>query len=204
MTTILISGMTCAGKSHLLKELVKQGLAKVMTTTTRKPRANEINGVDYKFMSFGEFDSIEKKGGFVETNEFSGEKYGTQIADLLNPVDQVIVVDPNGHRRIKKLLKEKRWPYLSVFLDVDEREQAYRFMERARHQLEFARNSGNFIKPVVKANASRMAEMLTTERHWRDVARCKESPYDLVIDNYNEQSQQACIQELLERIRQAA
>lgn len=203
MTTIIISGVTSAGKSTLAAQLAKLGIFRIVTVTTREMRNGEIKGRDYQFVALEEFNAIEKSGGFIETNEFSGAKYGTLVADLERPGLKVIVVDPNGHRNIKAALKKASKPYLSVFLDCNEKEQAYRFLERAQRDVNFARHSGRFIEPTLHRAATRMGMMLTNEQHWRDVARCKESPYDLRVEHFGEHTQEAAIAEIVERAKAA-
>lgn len=203
MTTIIISGVTCAGKSTLIEALAEAGIKRIVTVTTRQARNGEINGRHYNFVAVNDFNAIEQSGGFAETNQFSGNKYGTLVEDLKAPGIKAVVVDPNGHRNIKKVLKKLGLPYLSVFLDADEGKQSTRFMERVRKELEFARHSGRFVAPVLQTNATRMGSMLTTEQHWRDVARCKETPYDLVIESLDPDTQEAVLAEIVTRAQSA-
>ena len=45
--------------------------------TTRKPRFNEQDGVDYYFVSEAEFEKNIKKNNFLEHASFVGHSYGT-------------------------------------------------------------------------------------------------------------------------------
>jgi len=47
--------------------------------TTRAPRAGEINGVDYNFVTREEFLAGVQRGEFIEHAEFSGNLYGTTV-----------------------------------------------------------------------------------------------------------------------------
>lgn len=203
MTILIISGVTCAGKSHLADRLIAAGIAKVVTTTTRQPRAGEINGIHYNFVTEDEFSRIEAAGGFAETNRFSGSNYGVAIKDIPSAGNASVIVDPNGHRNIKRFLKGRGIPYLSVFMDADEGNQALRFMMRARQELEAARAAGKLASTTIKGNAKRMTHMLTTEEHWRDVARCREAPYDLIVQDYRPASQGTILEEIQTRMSQA-
>lgn len=204
MTTILISGLTCAGKSTLLFLLQTEGIRRVVTATTRAPRTGEANGRDYRFLTAEEFAAMEQAGEFAEINEFSGQKYGTPIKELQQPGIKAVVVDPNGHRSLKKFLKREGLPYLSVFLDADPDLQARRFMSRCTTEVEAAKISGQYINGVVSAAATRLSKMLTEEAHWRDVARCKETPYDLVIDSFNSHTCTGHVEAIIRRAKEAA
>jgi len=45
--------------------------------TTRIPREDERNGVDYTFLSREEFVALEKSGDLLESGEYDGNHYGT-------------------------------------------------------------------------------------------------------------------------------
>lgn len=49
-----------------------------VTDTTRKPRAGEVPGKDYTFVSREEMLKMIKNGEFLEYTEFSGNIYGTR------------------------------------------------------------------------------------------------------------------------------
>ena len=48
-----------------------------MPCTTRSPRENEVDGVDYRFLTKEEFEDLEKKGLLVEAGLYEGNFYGT-------------------------------------------------------------------------------------------------------------------------------
>ena len=203
MTTIIISGVTCAGKSKLLDCLLKAGVDRVVTVTTRTIRPGEINGLDYQFATADEFAEMEKQGLFLETNRFGSASYGTLRQSIERDGLKAIVVDPNGHRAIKAALKKKGKPYLSVFLDADEGLQAGRFMARCRQDAASSFGTGRTPEASIKRSTARLAAMLGVEAHWRDVARCAETPYDLVVPSYDRQTELAVISEILERAKEA-
>ncbi len=85
---IIISGPSGAGKGTLVRGL----LARVprswcsVSATTRTPRPNEREGVDYYFLTPEEFERRERAGEFLETAEVHGRRYGT----LRGPVEERI------------------------------------------------------------------------------------------------------------------
>ena len=60
MSLILaISGPAAVGKTTICDRLIQEfrpGLSRLVTATTRAPRANEENGTDYFFLSDAEFE----------------------------------------------------------------------------------------------------------------------------------------------------
>lgn len=85
---IILSSPSGAGKSTLAKRLRAwdDTLAFSVSATTRAPRAGEVDGQDYFFVSRDEFDEIVHKGEMLEHAEVFGNKYGSPQA----PVQQAI------------------------------------------------------------------------------------------------------------------
>ena len=85
---LVITGSSGAGKSTILKALLKSGkipnLVKPPTVTTRSPREGEIDGVDYHFKGIGEFIDMIGHGLFLEWAEVHGNYYGVRESDVLS------------------------------------------------------------------------------------------------------------------------
>jgi guanylate kinase len=77
------------------------------SVTTRSPRAGEVEGVDYIFISRKEFKDKISKSEFMEWEETAGNYYGTlktPIEDLLNNGQSIIIrKDVRGALSVKKL-----------------------------------------------------------------------------------------------------
>ena len=73
-------GPTGCGKTTLTKRLVQsdQSVFLSVSTTTRPPRAGEVDGREYFFVTRDEFLSRVKQGRFIEHAEVSGQLYGTE------------------------------------------------------------------------------------------------------------------------------
>lgn len=56
--------------------------------TTRNPRAGEVNGVDYNFVTRDEFLAGVARKEFIEHAEFSGNLYGTTVNAVKSVGDQ--------------------------------------------------------------------------------------------------------------------
>ena len=77
---IILSGPSGVGKGTVREYIVKTNRIPMffsISMTTRKPRPNEVNGVDYYFVSQEEFDRNVEEGNFLEHASFVGNSYGT-------------------------------------------------------------------------------------------------------------------------------
>ena len=80
---IVLAGASASGKTEAAKVLAsKYGITKVITTTTRAMRVNEINGRDYFFVSEEQFKKMIDNGKFFPDKIFSKTKknYGLSIS----------------------------------------------------------------------------------------------------------------------------
>ncbi|KAG0266721.1 guanylate kinase, partial [Linnemannia exigua] len=106
---IVISGPSGAGKSTFLKRLFAEYPDKFgfsVSNTTRKPRAGEVNGVDYNFLTREEFLAGVERGDFIEHAEFSGNMYGTTVQGVKSVGDKgricILDIDMQGVKLVKK------------------------------------------------------------------------------------------------------
>ena len=92
---IVLVGASASGKTEVAKLLAeKYGIKKMITTTTRPMRINEINGRDYFFLSKEEFLKKQEEGCFVETTFYNNNFYGSDKNQINKNIS--IVVDPKG------------------------------------------------------------------------------------------------------------
>lgn len=80
-------GITAAGKDTVLRKLIESSdYHHIVSHTTRAPRENhgvlEQNGVDYHFIDIKTAESMLDNGGYVEAKAFSGNIYGTSVAEI--------------------------------------------------------------------------------------------------------------------------
>ncbi len=77
-TLLVLSGPGGVGKSTVATQLRSRANFWVsVSAATRQPRSNEVDGVDYFFISENEFDRRVKDGEFLEWAQFAGARYGT-------------------------------------------------------------------------------------------------------------------------------
>lgn len=108
----VISGSSGVGKGTLLKELLERNpeLEVSISATTRKPRPNEIDGVNYFFIEKDEFLKEVEKGEFLEWAEFNGNCYGTKQAwverNLNKGRNLILEIETKGALQIKEKLSD--------------------------------------------------------------------------------------------------
>lgn len=96
---LVLVGASASGKTDIAKILIEQyGYQKMVTTTSRKPRKGEVNGVDYHFISKKVFENRIKKDRFLETVEYNGHYYGTPKKGATK--EKVLIVEPDGANSI--------------------------------------------------------------------------------------------------------
>ena len=79
----IIAGLSASGKSTILAEMVSNyNYTQLITTTTRDPRPNEINGISYHFISKEEFVERRNNGEFLESVEAKGNFYGLRLNEF--------------------------------------------------------------------------------------------------------------------------
>ena len=105
---LCILGKSNAGKTTFVNHLEKKyGIKRVVTSTSRPKRPNEVNGVDYHFYSYDTMRSDINKGEYLEWNEFNSWLYGTKISDIDIKETSLIVLNPEGYKRLKQLYKDE-------------------------------------------------------------------------------------------------
>ena len=83
---LVIAGPTCSGESVITQEIIKlhKNFVRLITATTRKPRLNEKDGIDYFFIAEEEFLENIKNGNILEYTyiENRNEYYGGYKIEL--------------------------------------------------------------------------------------------------------------------------
>lgn len=115
---IVVSGPSGAGKNTLINSVIPSipNLQYSVSATTRKPRAGEIDGVDYFFVSDEEFDQMITDGEFLEWAEFVGNRYGTPktfVQEKINQGKTVIMdIDIQGAQQVRQKMAEAVFVFL--------------------------------------------------------------------------------------------
>lgn len=110
---IVVSAPSGGGKTTLCSRLLRdfQELKLSISCTTRAPRGNEKDGVEYFFISEPVFLERIKNGDFVEWAKVHGALYGTSktfISDTLSKGNSVLLdIDVQGAASLKKTFGDK-------------------------------------------------------------------------------------------------
>ena len=106
---IILSGPSGVGKGTVREELFKDdslNLAYSISMTTRKPRPNERDGIDYFFVEEEEFKNKIEEGKLLEWAQFVGNYYGTPkdyVDQLLNEGKNVVLeIEVQGALQVMK------------------------------------------------------------------------------------------------------
>ncbi|KAM9785720.1 membrane-associated guanylate kinase, WW and PDZ domain-containing protein 3 [Neosynchiropus ocellatus] len=87
-----------------LQQVIRENLyLRAVPCTTRLPRAGEISGVDYNFVSIEDFFSLEESGALLESGKFKGNYYGTP-----RPVHITAETPPITYQEHRNLLRTFR------------------------------------------------------------------------------------------------
>ncbi|MFA6550450.1 MAG: guanylate kinase [Candidatus Gracilibacteria bacterium] len=118
---VLIVGPSGSGKGTVIEELKKRHPEFVypVSCTTRAPRANEIPGTTYNYISEEEFKKNIENGEFLEWAEVHKQSYyGTLKKPILEALESgkmvVREVDIQGFKSIKNIFSKEQ--LLSIFL----------------------------------------------------------------------------------------
>ena len=116
---IILSSPSGAGKTTLVKLISKN--KKYFTSvshTTRTPRLNEIDGIDYFFTDKSEFQNLINKNEFLEFAEVFKNYYGTSKKNVIEKLDKginvIFDIDWQGTEQIIK--RKLNYKLISIFI----------------------------------------------------------------------------------------
>jgi guanylate kinase len=170
---VTLTGPSCGGKSTLEARLKAVGFENVISTTTRAPRAGEVNGQSYYFMDKPEFKRLHATGIFVEMVEFNGQLYGVsakeieRVASKNKPI--VVIVEPEGLKQIRAYCQKRGWNYFTIFIDNPGQVIGERFLNRYMDDLKKGVEAGvddEAIRKIQATYAGRLGVMLKHECWW--------------------------------------
>ena len=106
-----VSGPSGAGKGTIVKTIIakREDIVESVSCTTRAPRAGEVDGKAYFFLSKEEFARRIKEDDFLEYDEHFGNFYGTPksfVAETLKTKSVIMEIDVVGALNAKKLFPE--------------------------------------------------------------------------------------------------
>lgn len=108
---VVVSGPSGAGKGTICQALLeKTPLAYSVSATTRKPRAGEVDGVNYHFLSVEAFEEMIEKDGLLEWAKVYDNYYGTplkQVEEKLAAGEDILLeIDTQGAMKVREKFPE--------------------------------------------------------------------------------------------------
>jgi guanylate kinase len=122
---VVLSSPSGVGKTTLTKKIQQkyQTFKLSVSHTTRTPRSNEVDGVDYHFISHKKFEELINKEKFYEYAKIFDNYYGTlkETVDInLAKNDLIFDIDWQG---TKQLSKFKNLKLIKIFLIAHKKEE---------------------------------------------------------------------------------
>lgn len=115
---VILSAPSGGGKTTIARHLMERrsDVGYSVSCTTRLPRAGEVDGRDYHFLSTGEFVAARERGEFAESAEVHGRLYGTlrrEVQRVLGGGRHVIMdIDVQGAEQFVRAFPES----VTIFL----------------------------------------------------------------------------------------
>lgn len=122
---VVVSGPSGSGKTTLVKHLMLRHPRShfSISTTTRVPRGEEVDGVDYRFLSRDAFLDLRERKGLLEWAEVHGEFYGTprgEVCPYLQDGRHVFLdIDIQGGLSVQEALGARSWLLYVLPPDMD-------------------------------------------------------------------------------------
>ena len=132
---VILSGVSGAGKDTIKKELINrmENVISLPSFTSRKPRNDEEEGVQYHFITKEQFKEKIKNGEFYEYDIHHENYYGTSRKLMNEKIKsgKIIVkdIEVNGTENLMKILKNET-KLVTIFLKVDKEELKRRLVNR--------------------------------------------------------------------------
>ena len=162
---VILSSPSGVGKTTLTKKIQQKykNFKISVSHTTRTPRSNEVDGVDYHFVSKEKFKELIDKGKFYEYAKIFENYYGTLksiVDETIKENDILFDIDWQG---TKQLSKFKNLNLIKIYLITDKEELKSRLIKRNQNTNEEVKKRFDSFDEDIK--------------HWND--------YDYIIINKN-------------------
>jgi len=163
---VILSSPSGVGKTTLTKKLQQKfkNFKISVSHTTRSPRSNEVDGVDYHFVTHKKFEELISENKFYEYAKIFENYYGTlkkNVDETIRHSDIIFDIDWQG---TKQLTTFKNLNLIKIFLIADNKEELKkRLIKRNQNtEAEIEKRFNSFDEDI---------------KHWSD--------YDYIIINKN-------------------
>ena len=163
---VVLSSPSGVGKTTLTKKIQQkyQSFKISVSHTTRPPRSNEVDGVDYNFVNLKKFEQMIEENKFYEFAKIFDNYYGTSkqnVDNIIKDNDIIFDIDWQG---TKQLSKFKNLKLIKIYLITDDK------IELKSRLLKRNQNTNEEIEKRFKAFDDDI-------KHWKD--------YDYILVNKN-------------------
>ena len=163
---VILSSPSGVGKTTITKKLQQKypNFKISISHTTRKPRSNEIDGIDYTFVSKDKFEKLIKNQEFYEYAKIFENYYGTlkkNIDQLIKKNDVLFDIDWQGTKQLSKFANLN---LIKIYLLTDSKK------ELKKRLLKRDQNTKEEVEKRFKAFDEDV-------KHWKD--------YDYIVINKN-------------------
>ena len=162
---VILSSPSGAGKTTLVRKISNRKKYKIsISHTTRKPRINEKNGIDYFFVKNQKFKTLIKNRKFIEYAKVFKNYYGSLKETVINRLKKgenvIFDIDWQGTKQIKN--KKLKYKIITIFiLPPSKKELFNRLLKRDQKDKKVA--------------IERMKQFKEDVMHWKD--------YDFAVIN---------------------
>ena len=163
---VVLSSPSGVGKTTLTKKIQQkyQSFKISVSHTTRPPRSNEVDGVDYNFVNLKKFEQMIEENKFYEFAKIFDNYYGTSKQNVDNIIKENDIIFDIDWQGTKQLSKFKNLKLIKIYLITDDK------IELKSRLLKRNQNTNEEIEKRFKAFDDDI-------KHWKD--------YDYILVNKN-------------------
>ena len=163
---VILSSPSGAGKTTITKKIQQKypSFKISVSHTTRSPRSNEVDGLDYHFISKKEFEQLIKQKKFYEYAKIFDNYYGTLKENVDGTILQNDILFDIDWQGTKQLSQFKNLNLIKIYLTTDNKTEL---------QKRLIKRNQNTLKEVER----RLDSFDEDIKHWND--------YDYIIINKN-------------------
>ena len=122
---VILSSPSGVGKTTLTKKIQQKyhSFKISVSHTTRTPRSNEVDGIDYHFVTNEKFEKLIKENKFYEYAKIFGNYYGTlkqEVDNIFKTNDIIFDIDWQGTKQLSKFDKLN---LIKIYLITENKEE---------------------------------------------------------------------------------